>query len=180
MEFSERFCLLRLASCHLINIILLLVLLYFWNTCFVSVILVSSTSFLPLQSSDGTKLTPCRLRFIPHPLEPQEVGRKKYSDAGESNAISTIAGVVLTPCNEGGLASTPNQPLFHFNSEILNWNFLFVLKKSLTYSHFLVYCCIKTPLDQGENFQLVRSFVCKIKLQKHWRELVWKNMHEKL
>jgi hypothetical protein len=100
---------------------------------------------------------------------------------GECNAISTIAGVVLTLCNEGGLASPLLHPyciLLHFASEILKWSFLSEPRESVTCSDFFVEFFSAAMLCQRGRFQLQRSFVCKVKLQIRRTEEVAEKLHE--
>lgn len=83
---------------------------------------------------------------------------------GECNAISTIAGVVLTLCNEGGLASPLPHPyyiLLHFASEILKWSFLSEPRESVTCSEFFVDFSVAAVLCQRKRFELHAKLNCK-------------------
>jgi hypothetical protein len=70
--------------------------------------------------------------------------------------------VVLTLCNEGGLASPlhhPNYILLHFASEILNRNFLFELRETVTCSEFFSGCfCRGCVMSKG--MFLATELVC--------------------
>jgi hypothetical protein len=121
-----------------------------WHTCCVVVALVSSYKLLTLT------VVGC---YITHPLSPcihplpsltlQRSGGRSMVVLGECNAISTIAGVVLTLCNEGGLAS-PLPPLLLHSAPLRQWNlkveFPFWAKREVTCSEFFCgffcRCCV--------------------------------------